>query len=208
VKSPDGIWEVLQFLEAEEVGQNQWRLSRLLRGQLGTEAASLIEKPVGTPFVLFDRGVQSIGLQVNEIGLELNWRIGAAGKSFSDEYFDTVKASGGLQALQPLSPVHLKAERLGNGDLSLHWIRRGRVDADSWMGGDIPLGEDMEAYRIEIWQADALVRSVDVQTPSWTYPNAARLAEVGTNNFELRIAMLSARIGAGDFASIEIQNVL
>ncbi|MEN5276127.1 glycoside hydrolase/phage tail family protein [Brucella sp. TWI432] len=208
IKSPDGKWEVVQFLEAEEVGQNQWRLSRLLRGQLGTEAASRIEKPIGTPFVLFDGGVQSIGLQANEIGLELNWRIGAAGKTFSDEYFDTVKVIGGLNALRPLSPVHLRAERLGNGDLSLHWIRRGRVDADSWMGADIPLGEDAEAYRIEIWQGETLVRSLEVQTPSWIYPNAERMAEVGANSFELRIAMLSARIGAGDFASIEIQNVL
>ncbi|MEN5297348.1 glycoside hydrolase/phage tail family protein [Brucella sp. TWI559] len=208
MKSPDGKWEVVQFLEAEEVGQNQWRLSRLLRGQLGTEAASRIEKPIGTPFVLFDGGVQSIGLQANEIGLELNWRIGAAGKTFSDEYFDTVKVIGGLNALRPLSPVHLRAERLGNGDLSLHWIRRGRVDADSWMGADIPLGEDAEAYRIEIWQGETLVRSLEVQTPSWIYPNAERMAEVRANSFELRIAMLSARIGAGDFASIEIQNVL
>jgi len=208
LKSPDGIWEILQFLEAEEIGQNQWRLSRLLRGQLGTEAASLIEKPVGTPFVLFDGGVQSIGLQASEIGLELNWRIGAAGKSFSDEYFDTVKASGGLQALKPLSPVHLKAERLGNGDLSFHWIRRGRIDADSWMGADIPLGEDAETYRIEVWRAEMRVRTLDVQTASWTYPNAAILAEVGTNSFELRVAMLSAKIGAGDFATIEIPNTI
>lgn len=38
------------------------------------------------PFVLLDGGLQSIGLQSSEIGLELNWRIGAAGKSFSDEF--------------------------------------------------------------------------------------------------------------------------
>lgn len=206
VKSPDEKWEVVQFLEAEEVGQNQWRLTRLLRGQLGTEAASHIEKPVGAPFVLFDGGVQSIGLQANEIGLELNWRIGTAGKAFADEYFDTVKASGGLNALKPLSPVHLRAERLGNGDLSFHWIRRGRIDADSWMGGDIVLGEDAEAYRIEIWQMGMLVRSLEVETPSWIYPNVEQVAEVGADSFELRIAMLSTRIGAGDFSSIEIQN--
>src|SRR5690606_29721424 len=36
LKSPNGEWEVFQFLEAEEIGQNRWRLSRLLRGQLGT----------------------------------------------------------------------------------------------------------------------------------------------------------------------------
>lgn len=206
VKSPDGKWEIVQFLDAEEIGQNQWRLSRLLRGQLGTEATSLLEKPAGTPFVLFDGGVQPVGLHTNEIGLELNWRIGAAGKSFSDEYYDTIQTIGGLQALRPLSPVHLKANRLANGDLSLGWIRRGRIDADSWMGTDIPLGEDSETYRIEIWQDQTLVRSLDVNAASWIYPNAARLAEVGSNSFQIRIAMLSTRSGAGDFASITIDN--
>jgi len=206
IKSPDEKWEVVQFLEAEEVGQNRWRVSNLLRGQLGTEPAALLEKPAGTPFILFDGGVQSIGLTSSEIGLELNWRIGAAGKSFSDEYFDTVKATGGLQGLRPLSPVHLKAERLGNGDLSLNWIRRGRIDADSWMGADIPLGEDGENYRVEVWQAGVRVRNAEAPTASWTYPSGTRLAEVGTSPFEIRIAMLSPRVGAGEFASIQIQS--
>ncbi len=208
LKSPDGRWEVLQFLEAEEIGQNRWRLTRILRGQLGTEISSLSEKAVGTPFVLLDGGVQSIGLQSSEIGLELNWRIGAAGKSFSDEFFDTVKAAGGLQALRPLSPVHLKSKRLGNGDLSVHWVRRGRLDADSWMGEDIPLGEEREAYQVEVWQSDTLVRSVRVQTASWIYPNTELLAELGTTDFQIRVAMLSAKTGMGDFTVLDMSNVL
>ncbi|QWK78209.1 baseplate multidomain protein megatron [Ochrobactrum sp. BTU1] len=206
VQSSDGKWEVLQFLAAEEIGQNHWRLSRLLRGQLGTEAASLNEKPTGTPFILLDGGVQSIGLQTSEIGLELNWRIGAAGKSFSDDFFDTVKATGGVQALKPLSPVHLKAERLSNNDLLFGWIRRGRVDADSWLGEEIPLGEEREAYQVEIWRSDVLVRSVQVQAASWIYPSADRLSDLGSSDFQLRVAMVSSKIGAGDFASIDISN--
>lgn len=208
LKSPDGKWEVFQFLEAEEIGQNRWRLSRLLRGQLGTEMASLNEKPVGTPFVLLDGGVQSIGLQASEIGLELNWRIGAAGKSFSDEFFDSVKIVGGLQALKPLSPVHLKVDRLNNGDLSFHWIRRGRVDADNWMGADIPLGEESELYQVEVWQSGALVRNARVQASSWKYFNAERLAELSANEFQIRVAMVSTKTGTGDFASLNISNIV
>jgi hypothetical protein len=206
VQSSDGKWEVLQFLDAQEIGQNHWRLNSLLRGQLGTEAASLNEKPTGTPFILLDGGVQSIGLQTSEIGLELNWRIGAAGKSFSDDFFDTVKAIGGVQALKPLSPVHLKAERLSNNDLLFGWIRRGRADADSWLGEEIPLGEEREAYQVEIWRSDVLVRSVQVQAASWIYPGADRLSDLGSSDFQLRVAMVSSKIGAGDFASINISS--
>ncbi|WP_313029781.1 glycoside hydrolase/phage tail family protein [Brucella sp.] len=206
VQSSDGKWEVLQFLEAQEIGHNHWRLSSLLRGQLGTEAISLNEKPTGTPFILLDGGVQSIGLQTSEIGLELNWRIGAAGKSFSDDFFDTVKATGGVQASKPLSPVHLRSDRLSNNDLLFGWIRRGRVDADSWLGEEIPLGEEREAYQVEIWRSDVLVRSVQVQAASWIYPGADRLSDLGASDFQLRVAMVSSKIGAGDFACIDISS--
>lgn len=204
LRSPDGEWEVLQFLDAEEIGHSQWRLGRLLRGQLGTEPASRIEKPVETPFILLDSAVMATGLQSAELGLELNWRIGAAGKAFSDEYFDTVHQAGGLRALRPLSPVHVKAARSANGDLAFEWIRRGRIDADSWLGEDIPLGEEYEAYRVEIWQAGRLVRSEQVFQPTWLYDGTQRSGDVGTNGFQFRVAMLGAKTGAGDFATLDL----
>ncbi len=95
--------------------------------------------------------------------------MGAAGKAFSDEFFETVRQSGGLRALRPLNPVHLGVMRSLDGDMSFTWIRRGRIDADSWLGEDIPLGEDREAYRVEIWRDDTLVRSEQVSAPAWNY---------------------------------------
>src|SRR5690606_10327813 len=103
LRADGGEWEVFQFLEAEEIGLNRWKLSRLLRGQLGTELAASMVKQVETPFVLLDGAVAAAGLQASEIGLELNWRVGTAGKSFSSEFFDTVRAQGGLRGLRPPS---------------------------------------------------------------------------------------------------------
>lgn len=169
LQAQNGEWEVFQFLDAEEIGLNRWKLTRLLRGQLGTELAASFTKEAETPFILLDGAVVPAGLQVSEIGLELNWRVGTAGKAFSDEFFDTVRSSGGLRGLRPLSPVHLKVGRLANDDLSFNWIRRGRIDADGWPDNwffeDIPLGEEREAYRIEIWRNDtAGARQPDIDT--------------------------------------------
>lgn len=208
LRSPEGDWEVFQFLNAEEIGLNEWRISGLLRGQLGTELAALSEKPAGTPFILIDASVTSVGLQSSEIGLQLNWRIGTAGKSFSDEYFDTIEFSGGLRALRPLSPVHLKAEALPTGDLAVSWIRRGRIDADNWLGEDIPLGEEQEAYQVEIWQSGTRIRQENVSVPRWNYSQADRNMEVGNQAFEIRVAMISAKVGAGDPASLVISDQL
>ncbi|WP_247880391.1 hypothetical protein [Ochrobactrum sp. Q0168] len=90
LQAPNGDWEIFQFLDAEQVGANRWRLSRLLRGQLGTEAAALADKRVETPFILLDVAVSGVGLSASELGLQLYWRVGTAGKTFSDAYFDTV----------------------------------------------------------------------------------------------------------------------
>ncbi len=204
MQAPDGAWEVFQFLEAEEIGLNHWRLQRLLRGQLGTERAALVEKPQGTPFILLDAAVRAAGLTGSELGLELNWRAGTAGKAFSEAFFDTRSAIGGLRALKPLSPVHLKYELQPNGALVFHWIRRGRVDADSWLGEDIPLGEERELYRVEVWQKGQLLHSDQVASPVWTYAGAERLAEAGIGSFALHVAMVGAKTGPGDVAILEI----
>ncbi|EFM59147.1 phage host specificity protein [Brucella sp. BO2] len=204
LRSPDGQWEIFQFLDAEEVGLNRWRLGRLLRGQLGTEAAALDDKPVETPFIVLDSGVVSAGLQASELGLELGWRVGAAGKAFSDEFFEMVRQSGGLRALRPFSPVHLGVMRSIDGDMSFTWIRRGRIDADSWLGEDIPLGEDREAYRVEIWRDDTLVRSELVSAPAWNYGFAERRAELGDDAFRFCVAMIGAKTGPGDFAVLDV----
>ena len=90
-----------------------------------------------------------------------------------------------------------------NGDIEFSWIRRGRIDADGWHMEDIPLGEDYEAYRIEIWQDGVLIRQQQVPETRWLYDGAQRIAELSTAPFLFRVAMLSSRIGPGDFAVLE-----
>ncbi|RCS23278.1 host specificity protein [Phyllobacterium salinisoli] len=210
VQAPNGSWEVFQFLDAVEIAQNQWRLTCLLRGQLGTEEEASVPKATGTPFILLDEAVVPAGLQASEIGLALNWRIGTAGRDFSDIYFDTVEAVGGLRALQPLSPVHLAARQWANGDITASWIRRGRIDADSWFGAEIPLGEEQEIYQVEIRREGSLLRRVEAREPRWTYALVDRIADLGqpAEPFELAVAMVSARTGAGRFARLWVNSNL
>ncbi len=208
LRAQNGEWEVFQFMEAEEIGQNRWKLTRLLRGQLGTESAASAIKEVETPFILLDGSVVPVGLQMSETGLELNWRVGTVGKAFSVEYFDTVRLSGGMRGLRPLSPVHPKVVRLANDDLSFSWIRRGRIDADDWLAEDIPLGEEREAYRIEIWQNGVLTRNSQTSAPSWIYGSSERESDTGNAAFEFRVAMIGAKSGPGDFARLDVPAII
>jgi hypothetical protein len=199
IRSAAGIWEILQFEEAEEIAASVWRLSGILRGQLGTNDAMAAGTETGAPFVLLDEAAAPAGLTADEIGLALNWRVGPVGYDISDENFLATSTAGGTRALMPLSPVHLKV-RMENDDLHLSWIRRGRHDADSWVGEDIPLGEEQELYRVEIAPVGgAVLRSVTTAIPHWIYTRADHAGDFPQrpSAIEVLIRQLSAAVGAG-----------
>jgi hypothetical protein len=197
IRSTSGAWEVIQFETAEEISPQIWRLSGLLRGQLGTDDAMAAGAPVGADFVMLDDAVRSAGLLESEAGLLLNWRVGPSGSDLSSANFAIRAEVGGIRALLPLSPVHLKATRIG-GDLKFSWIRRGRIDADKWDGSDIPLGEDREEYRIEIAPAGgAIVRTQTVYEPTWLYPAADIDLDFGTLPAEIDVTICQLSVAAG-----------
>lgn len=198
VRSAIGTWEVIQFQFAEETAPNIWRLSGLLRGQLGTDDGMAAGAPTGASFVVLDDAVQPAGLLASEIGLPLNWRVGAAGAEFSDANFSTTTETGGMRARLPLAPVHLKAKRQANGDLAFSWVRRGRIDADSWEAGEIPLGEETEQYRVVISTVHGeSVRSQTVAQPVWTYTAAAIESDLGPVVGEIDVIVSQLSMSAG-----------
>lgn len=200
VGTAGGAWEIVQFREAEEIEPSVWRLSGLLRGQLGTNDAMMAGSEAGAAFVLLDEAVGPAGLRASEIGLALNWRVGPAGYDLSSANFAQIEATGGVRAQLPLSPVHLRGRMADNGDLAISWIRRGRIDADSWMGEEIPLGEAEERYRVAIVAAGGgVVRTVTVDAPRLTY-TAADIAEDFDGvpaAMEITVSQMSGAVGAG-----------
>lgn len=170
IRSTSGAWEIVQFEQAEEIAADRWRLTGLLRGQLGTTDAMAAGAPANGWFVLLDEAVRPAGLRASEIGLTLNWRVGPSGADLSDMNFTSLAGSGGLRARLPLSPVHLRA-RPGSNGLHFAWIRRARLDADDWEMAEVPLDEPQEQYRLDIFGVDGgLKRSQTVSAPAWLYP--------------------------------------
>ena len=156
----------MQFETAEEIAPDVWRLGGLLRGQLGTDDATAAGAEAGAHLVVLDDAVQAAGLLASEAGLLLNWRVGPAGSDLSGANFSDHSETGGVRALLPLSPVHLRAAKDGAGDVTLSWTRRGRIDADSWTASDIPLGEEREEYQVQIAHAGgAVVRTATTPAP-------------------------------------------
>ncbi|MFU0506638.1 baseplate multidomain protein megatron [Pseudaminobacter sp. NGMCC 1.201702] len=200
IQSNIGVWEIVQFQMAEEISANMWRLTSLLRGQLGTNDAMDAGAASGASFVLLDEAVQPAGLLAGEIGLPLNWRAGPVVADFSSVNYVTQLETGGLRAGMPLSPVHLKAIKQANGDQALSWIRRGRIDADSWAASEIPLGEESEQYQIVIAAAGGgTVRTEHTSEPTWLYPAASIATDLGPLPIaiDLTVMQLSRSSGWG-----------
>ncbi|WP_048649128.1 baseplate multidomain protein megatron [Nitratireductor soli] len=198
--SASGAWEILQFQSAEEIGPSLWRLTGLLRGQLGTNDAMQAGSQAGAIFVLLDEAVRPVGLAASEIGLPRAWRIGPAGDELGGAHFLALTGTGGLRSQMPLSPVHLRARRIADGALALSWVRRGRIDADNWQAEDVPLGETNERYRIDIApEGGAIVRTQIVSTPSWTYSPASIAADFPSPPaiLEFTVRQISTTVGAG-----------
>jgi hypothetical protein len=197
LRSGSGAWEIVQYEAAEEVAPAVWRLAGLLRGQLGTDDAMREGAPAGADIVLLDARVVPCGLAAEEVGLALNWKVGRTGAVPTDAAFTTLNAVGGLRCRLPLSPVHLRASRIG-GDLSVRWVRRGRLDADAWEPADIPLGEAEERYRVDVAAPGGpVVRTLTVGEPAWLYPEAAIAADFSVPPGEIEVTVRQFSLAAG-----------
>ncbi len=196
-------WEVLQFARAELVGPGIYDLSLRLRGQAGTEGEMPEVWPVGSRVVLLNAAVGQIDLPLSARDLARHYRIGPAQRGYDDpSYVHRVEAFRGI-GLRPYAPCHLRVREVA-GALHLTWVRRTRVDGDSWAGVDVPLGEESESYLLRVRQGEAVLREVIVGEPRWSYGAAERAADGLGGPFRIEVAQLSARFGAGAFTGVEI----
>ncbi len=203
IRSGDAPWEVFQFETATLVETGVYLLTGLLRGQAGTDAFLPDVWPEGSDFVLLDGAPIQLSIQTSERGLERNYRVGEAGRAYDDPSFlHHVDAFDGI-GLRPFSPVHLKARRLADGAISVNWIRRTRLDGDSWIAMDVPLSEAFELYLIRITVAGSVVREVTAASPQYQYSLADKALDGAQGTIRFEIAQVSEIFGPGAYAEVE-----
>ena len=200
LEHPSGAWEVVQFRSAELIDANQYRLAGLLRGQGGTELLSADILPAGARIVLVDDALEQISLPDNARGLDRHYRIGPAIRSYADESYRHVARAFDGVGLRPYAPAHLRAERRPDNALSVSWIRRTRIGGDLWDGGDVPLGEESERYRLRLLKDDATLLEETVVTQARVFAPG----ELPPTPFVVSVAQISARYGAGAERRLDI----
>ncbi|HEX8573364.1 MAG TPA: phage tail protein [Allosphingosinicella sp.] len=177
--------ELIQFGVAEPLGERRFRLSRLLRGRRGTEWAGAVHE-AGEPFALIEAGsLAAVDAPLGSLGGEA--RLVATGLGDPEGLTAARPVSG--EALRPPSPVHLRAERLPNGDIELSWVRRSR---DGWVwlsGSDTPLGEESEGYSLTL-AGSGFERVATVAEPFHRYTAAEQAADGAAGPIAVEIVQL------------------
>ncbi|RJF70862.1 baseplate multidomain protein megatron [Rhodopseudomonas palustris] len=208
VQNGDGEWEVLQFAAAELIGAGLYRLTNLLRGQLGSESAMRDPVAAGAAFVLLDSAVVPAGVSAGQRGAPLNWKWGPAGRAIDDEAYRTTNVSFSGIGLRPYAPAHLRGLWRSDGGIEIGWIRRTRIDGDSWDALEVPLGEETESYHVEILHpaTGAVVRTASTASPNFGYAAAMQITDFGAlqTTLKLRVFQISPSYGRGAAATAQL----
>jgi hypothetical protein len=173
--------EILCFGTATLVAAQTYRLSRFIRGLFGTEAAQGAH-PGGDAFVMLNGGgVVRVAGTTAQIGQPLQYKSITNGQKLNTAA--AVPFTNFAAGLKPLSPVLVNASKQPNGDFVIRWTRRGRIDAGWRSTVEVPLGETVEEYDLELYTSglpNILRRTVRVTAPTYTYTLAQQTADAGS----------------------------
>jgi hypothetical protein len=206
IESAPGTWEIVQAGAAELIAPGRYRLTRLLRGQRGTEDAMGNPTPAGARLVVLDDSLASLPIAEADLAIPWTWRIGPASRPVSDETYVAQSFTPGGVGLRPFSVVHVEQPWRGPripGDLTIRWTRRSRaLAADSWGALEVPLAEELEGYEIEILDGATVKRVLSTGTTSVTYTAAQQSTDWGAllgsgETLTVRIFQLSVLVGRG-----------
>lgn len=193
-----GEIELATAARIELIGPQRFRLSGFVRGLGGSEQAARRLLPAGARVVVLDGATVPLTSDLSDLGRTLRYRVGPARHDVGDPTMVAFAAEVAGAALLPLSPVGVKARRSEAG-VALSWLRRTRIDGDSWDLAEVPLGEEGERYEVAILDAEVIVDGATVNEPRWLYPAEREILAFGALQEEIAISVrqCSATVGAG-----------
>ena len=198
-----GVWEVLQYRDAALVGPGSYDLTKLLRGQIGTEGAMGDPVPAGARVVVLDaNSLAVLPMSLDQVGLVQRLRYGPSVFPPSDPTYTEVDLAFPATGLRPLSVSQVAGTRaLPAQDVLFTWARRTRFAGDGWDVDAVPLNEEAELYDVEVTDGSgAVLRTVpSLPQPSWLYPAALQAADFGAPQpaYTVNVYQLSAVVGRG-----------
>ena len=198
----DGRWEIIAAATCTIQPDGSWMLSDLLRGRRGSEWAMSLHQAGDALVAITDGDMAWISMASDSIGASRDYRAITVGKGIDTDTSHSWTYTA--VNLKPLSPINANGSRHPTThDWSLSWTRRGRLSPEWRDSVDMPLGEDSQAWEVDIC-TDAtyatVVRTLSgLTSAAASYSSAQQVADFGSNQatLYLRIVQLSATVGRG-----------
>lgn len=131
--------ELINVMDAEQVGNNEWELSYFLRGRKGTQPQT---HAVGSQLVFLDIGdYYFVPLKRYDIGRTFTLRITSA----ETEQSQVISYVFTAQGQQERAPAYLKAQRTGN-NMAISWQGVGRLGGGMYVG----MGQHFKHYLVTL----------------------------------------------------------
>ena len=145
-----GVWEIVQAGAAELIAPGRYRLTRLLRGQRGTEGAMGNPAPAGARVVVLDAALASLPIAEADLGIWWNWRIGPAPsgqrRDLSGAGLHARRRRAAAVLGRPCRAAMAQGARARRS--TIRWTRRSRaLAADSWGALEVPMAEETGGLR-------------------------------------------------------------
>lgn len=196
--------EIIQFLTATPIGYGMYQLTDLLRGRQGTDFA------IGTHganevFVLLEAdtlGRTDYG--ASDWDKDRSFKPVSVLTTLAETTGQTFENTG--EGKRPYSPVHVEGVRDVSDNLTITWIRRSRLSAPGLGNGPVPLGEETEAYEIDVYSGATVVRTISATSETASYSAADQTSDGLTpgDPVDIIVYQLSASRGRGHGRSATI----
>lgn len=200
VENSVGGWEIVQFVNAQLTGTRSYTLTKLLRGRLGTEDAIETSIPLGARVVVLESTLQQLPINLGELNKPTYFKYGPADRDIGDPTYKSSTQTFIGRGLKPYSPVHVTSATDGSGNITIFWVRRTRINGDSWdYVTDVPLNEAYEKYEIDILNgSNVVVRTLTMTSATSVVYTAANQSADGISvPFNVNIYQMSDQIGRG-----------
>lgn len=194
--------EIIQWVNSTDLGDNIFRLSRLLRGRLGTELF-MNSHVSGETFVILDTdSVRRVVQNTNDTNVQRFFRILGAGLPLYSSVVTPVINTGFSQ--KPWKASQIRSSRDGPGEITTTWYRRTRINIEWQDFVDVPLGQEQESYEIDILNnAGVVVRTLETTTTTAVYTVADQTTDFGgiQSAVAIIIYQMSNLVGRGQPAN-------
>jgi hypothetical protein len=193
--------EIIGFVNAVLIGTNQYRLSRLIRGQrdtrddVGTHAAN--ERFIR----LDDNGLNIVQIEAAQVNVAKLHKSVATDGAVADVLTSTTLTPTGRN-LRQFAPCRLRHTGTAATTVNVSWTRRSRA-ITRLFGNSFPINHTDESYVLKFYDGSDVLRKTVTVTGATTfaYTQSARIADFGFNPTFMRLRIgQNGPLGVGNLA--------